>query len=65
MITDDRKYLTPPDNEAKELFHCFLCSDSICVGDTYFKVDGLRYCKECVEENTAELEDMEGYIAGI
>ena len=65
QFIDDREYLTPPDNEAKEMFRCFLCGNSIYVEDTCFKVNGLKYCKECVEENTAELEDIEGYIADL
>ena len=65
MIIDDREYLTPPDNEAKEVFRCFLCGNSIYSGDNYFKFDGLKYYKECVEESTAELEDIEGYIADL
>lgn len=60
---DDRKYLFPPDNEAEKVFRCFLCRDWIYAGDNYYLISGLEYCKDCVEEKTAEPYDMEGYVA--
>lgn len=62
MYIDDREYLTPPNNEAIPVLQCFFCDEYIYAGDTYYRLDTLICCEDCLEENfrfTAELPDLE------
>ena len=65
MNINEIEYFSPPDNEAEKVFRCFLCKDWIHEGDKYYLISGLEYCKNCVEERTAESDDIEGYIANL
>lgn len=62
---DDRQWLEPPDNEAEKVFECDLCGDDICEGYEYFKVGNDKYCENCVDQETAELPDVEEYFDDI
>lgn len=60
---DDRKYLEPPNNEARVAFKCFFCNGDIYVGDDYYSYDNtIKCCETCANtilKTTAELPDYD------
>ena len=46
----------------KKALRCRLCKDAVYVGDEYYAINRVPFCKECVSKKIAEDFDIEGYL---
>ncbi len=60
---DDRKYLTPPDNEAMPVLKCFFCEEDVYEGDEYYVLNGFYCCRDCLDRHFKFIAELPEYAA--
>lgn len=45
-----------PNNLDEPIYTCFFCGMGIYEGEQFTELNGVAYCKNCIEENTHEAE---------
>jgi len=45
----EKKYLTPPDNEAIQVLKCFFCEEDDYEGQDYYVLNGFYCCEDCLD----------------
>jgi len=67
-LIDDRTYLEPPKIKKEYVYKCDICDEEIFEGDSYYEIDGLIYCPDCMEMHfklTAIRTDMDGCLSDL
>ncbi|MEA4919344.1 MAG: hypothetical protein VB078_00250 [Clostridiaceae bacterium] len=55
----ERAYLEPPEPKMSRL-RCYECGEQIPCGGTYYLIDGIAYCENCIKDarEYADEEDL-------
>ena len=67
-LIDNRRYLEPPEYSKDYVYRCDICDEEIFEGDSYYEIDSLIYCPECMEMHfklVAISTDVEGYLSDL
>ena len=65
---NDSSYLEPPEIKKEYVYKCDICDEKIFEGDSYYEIDSLIYCPECMEMHfklVAISTDIEGYLSDL
>ena len=65
---NDSSCLEPPKYSKDYVYRCDICDEEIFEGDSYYEIDSLIYCPECMETDfkvIAESIDIEGYLSDL
>ena len=63
---NDSSYLEPPEIKKEYVYKCDICDEEIFEGDSYYEIDSLIYCPDCMGMHfklTAISTDMEDYFS--
>ena len=56
----EKKYLTPPDNEAIPVLKCFFCEEDVYEGDEYYVLNGFYYGDNVLPSQQQKIDGTAG-----